>query len=34
MIEKGVGGGSTITGLNFEKEKDILSLLKTKILTT
>ncbi len=28
MIEKGKGGGSTITGLNFEKEKDILSILK------
>lgn len=27
MIEKGKGGGSTITGLNFEREKDILSLL-------
>ena len=24
MIEKGVGGGNTITGLNFEKETDIL----------
>ena len=31
MIEKGIGGGNTITGLNFEKETDILSLLKTKI---
>lgn len=30
MIGKGVGGGSTITGLNFEKETDILNLLKTK----
>lgn len=30
MIEKGVGGGNTITGLNFEKETDILDLLKTK----
>lgn len=28
MIEKGVGGGNTITGLNFEKERDILSILK------
>lgn len=28
MIEKGKGGGNTITGLNFEKERDILSLLK------
>lgn len=30
MIKDGVGGGSTITGLNFEKETDILSLLETK----
>ncbi len=30
MKEKGVGGGNTITGLNFEKEIDILSLLKKK----
>ncbi len=30
MINKGKGGGNTITGLNFEKEKDVLSLLKTK----
>jgi hypothetical protein len=28
MINKGKGGGSTITGLNFEKETDILCLLK------
>lgn len=28
MINKGKGGGNTITGLNFEKERDILSLLK------
>src|SRR3989338_8232640 len=28
MIEKGKGGGNTITGLNFEKERDVLSLLK------
>lgn len=28
MIEKGKGGGNTITGLNFEKERDILSILK------
>lgn len=28
MINNGVGGGSTITGLNFEREKDILELLK------
>jgi hypothetical protein len=30
MIKNGIGGGSTITGLNFEKEADILSLLKTR----
>jgi hypothetical protein len=30
MIENGIGGGNTITGLNFEKEADILTLLKTK----
>jgi hypothetical protein len=30
MKENGAGGGSTITGLNFEKETDILDLLKTK----
>lgn len=28
MINKGKGGGNTITGLNFEKEADILTLLK------
>jgi len=28
MKEKGIGGGNTITGLNFEKESDILELLK------
>lgn len=28
MIEKGKGGGNTITGLNFEHETDILDLLK------
>ncbi len=28
MIKKGKGGGNTITGLNFEREKDIFSLLK------
>ena len=28
MIEKGKGGGNTITGLNFERKKDILSVLK------
>lgn len=28
MIEKGKGGGNTITGLNFERERDILSILK------
>ena len=27
MITKGKGGGNTITGLNFERERDILSLL-------
>src|SRR3989344_9087509 len=27
MIEGGKGGGNTLTGLNFEKEKDILELL-------
>ena len=30
MINKGKGGGNTITGLNFEKEVDILTLLKSK----
>lgn len=30
MIKNGVGGGSTITGLNFERETDILTLLKGK----
>ncbi len=30
MKEGGFGGGNTITGLNFEKETDILSLLATK----
>ncbi len=30
MKEKGKGGGSTITGLNFERKTDILSLLQTK----
>ena len=28
MKEKGFGGGNTITGLNFERERDILSLLE------
>lgn len=28
MISGGKGGGNTLTGLNFEKEKDILHLLK------
>ncbi len=28
MKEKGLGGGNTITGLNFERERDILKLLK------
>lgn len=27
MIEKGKGGGSTVTGLNFEKRRDVLSVL-------
>ncbi len=27
MKKGGIGGGSTITGLNFEKEKDLLSVL-------
>lgn len=30
MIEKGRGGGNTITGLNFEKETDIMDLLRSK----
>lgn len=30
MINKGKGGGNTITGLNFEKETDILDLLRSK----
>src|SRR3990167_1882563 len=30
MREKGFGGGNTITGLNFEKETDILELLRSK----
>ena len=31
MIKGGVGGGSTTTGLNFERERDVLSILsKTK----
>src|SRR6266496_6275767 len=30
MIERGKGGGNTITGLNFEKETDILKLLSKK----
>ena len=31
MIKGGVGGGSTVTGLNFEQERDLLSILsKTK----
>lgn len=28
MKNKGIGGGNTITGLNFEKERDILEILK------
>jgi len=30
MKEKGTGGGNTITGLNFEKEIDIIKLLRSK----
>jgi hypothetical protein len=30
MKQGGIGGGNTITGLNFEKETDILDLLKSK----
>ncbi|HEY4501239.1 MAG TPA: hypothetical protein VJI70_03190 [Candidatus Paceibacterota bacterium] len=30
MIEGGIGGGNTKTGLNFEKRVDILTLLKSK----
>lgn len=30
MKERGFGGGNTITGLNFEKETDIVDLLKKK----
>ncbi len=30
MKKGGVGGGSTITGLNFERKTDILTLLQTK----
>ena len=30
MKINGIGGGNTITGLNFEKETDILELLKSK----
>lgn len=28
MINKGVGGGNTITGLNFEKGRDVISLVR------
>lgn len=31
MIENGIGGGNTITGLNFEREGDILELLKKQV---
>ncbi len=31
MIENGIGGGSTITGLNFEREADILELLRSTV---
>lgn len=27
MIKNGIGGGNTITGLNFENETDLLKLL-------
>lgn len=30
MISRGKGGGNTMTGLDFEKRRDILVLLKTK----
>ena len=30
MKQGGIGGGNTITGLNFEKKTDILKLLKSK----
>jgi hypothetical protein len=30
MKKGGIGGGSTITGLNFEKKSDILKLLRSK----
>lgn len=30
MINNGKGGGNTITGLNFEREADILELLRSK----
>lgn len=30
MKENGIGGGNTITGLNFERETDILELLRSK----
>lgn len=30
MIANGIGGGNTITGLNFERETDILDLLRSK----
>lgn len=30
MKSKGIGGGNTITGLNFEKASDILTLLRSK----
>jgi hypothetical protein len=30
MIEKGIGGGNTVTGINFEKEVSLLTLLDSK----
>ena len=32
MIEGGKGGGNTLTGLNFEKEKDILETKPSKTI--
>ena len=29
MIEKGIGGNKTVTGLVFEKETDLLSLINS-----
>lgn len=30
MIEKGIGGGNTVTGLRFERKASILTILKSK----